>query len=328
MVMKLAKQTLAFFLFCSLVFVTAPGVFADQANQSTAQLTPAQAAQETAQEEQQLVAPIASTQFPSLLDSGFSSMYNLDFQSAQQRFTEYQERNPGDPLGPVAEAAGLLFSELDRLGVLEAQTFVKDAKFEARGKLVPDPAVREKFEAAIRRGQALAQKRLAANGNDRVALFASALAAGLEADYLALVEKRSSASLSYARQANDYAKRLLTVCHDCYDAYVATGITKYLIGSRAAPVRWILRARGFAGDKREGINELQLAAQHGHYLAPFARILLAIADLRDKEPQEAKAVLTGLRTEFPGNTLFERKLEALGSTVAPPVQDQHHREGE
>jgi hypothetical protein len=326
--MKLAKQRLAFFLFCSLVFVTAPSVFAYQANQSTAQLTPARTAQETAQEEQQRGAPIASTQFPSLLDSGFSSMYNLDFHSAQQRFTEYQERNPGDPIGPVAEAAGLLFSEFDRLGVLDAQMLVKDANFQARGKLVPDPAVREKFDATLRRGQVLAQKRLAANGNDHDVLFALTLAAGLEADYLALVEKRTSASLSYARQANDYAKRVLTVCHDCYDAYVATGISEYLIGTRAAPVRWILRARGFVGDKREGINELQLAAQHGHYLAPFARILLAIAYLRDKEPQEAKAVLTGLRTEFPGNTLFERELEALGGTVAPPVQDQHHREGE
>jgi hypothetical protein len=253
----------------------------------------------------------------SLLDSGFHSMYDLDFEGAQQRFAAYQQENPDDPMGPVAEAAGLLFSEFDRLGVLQAQMFVKDASFRARGKLAPDPAIREKFEAAIQRSQALAEKRLAGNGNDRDALFASTLAAGLKADYLALLEKRNMASLRYTRQATDYAQRLLTVCPDCYDAYVATGISQYLIGSRAAPVRWILRAKGFAGNKREGINELQMAAQHGHYLAPFARILLTIAYLRDQQPQQARVLLVDLKTEFPRNTLFARELERLGGAAVP-----------
>src|SRR6267143_229760 len=51
-----------------------------------------------------------------VLDSGFHSMYDLDFADAQQRFTAYQHDNPNDPMGSVAEAAGLLFSEFDRLG--------------------------------------------------------------------------------------------------------------------------------------------------------------------------------------------------------------------
>ena len=250
-----------------------------------------------------------------LLDSGFNSMYDLDFSGAQQRFTAYQRENPDDPMGPVAEAAGLLFSEFDRLGVLKAQIFIKDASFEARRKLTPDPAVLEKFEAAIQRSQAMAEKRLAVNGNDRDALLASTLAAGLKADYLALVQKRNLAALRYTRQATGYAQRLLTLCPDCYDAYVATGISEYLIGSRPAPVRWILHARGFAGDKRDGIQKLQLAAQHGRYLAPFARILLTIAYLRDKQPQQAKVLLVELRSEFPQNTLFAWELERLGSNA-------------
>lgn len=252
---------------------------------------------------------------PSLLDSGFYSMYDLDFAGAQQRFSVYQHENPDDPMGPVAEAASLLFSEFDRLGVLQAQMFVNDATFEARSKLAPDPAVRDRFEVAIQRSQAMAQKRLAGNGNDREALLAAALAAGLKADYLALVQKRNVAALRFTRQATGYAQRLLTVCPDCYDAYVATGISKYLIGSRAAPVRWLLRADGFAGDKREGIKELQMAAQNGRYLAPFARILLTIAYLRGKQPQQARVLLADLSAEFPQNTLFARESERLGGTT-------------
>jgi hypothetical protein len=251
----------------------------------------------------------------SLLDSGFYSMYDLDFADAQQRFIAYQEENPDDPMGPAAEAAGLLFSEFDRLGVLKAQMFVKDASFEARSKFAPDPVVVEKFEAAIQRSRMMAQKRLAINGTDRDALLASALAAGLQADYLALVQKRNMAALRYTRQATGYAQRLLTLCPDCYDAYVATGISEYLIGSSSAPVRWILRARGFAGDKRGGIKKLQLAAQHGRYLAPFARILLTIAYLRDKQPQRARVLLADLKAQFPQNMLFAWELERLGSNA-------------
>lgn len=262
------------------------------------------------------LAGFASTN-PEVLDSGFHLMYDLDFADAQQRFTAYQNDNPNDPMGSVAEAAGLLFSEFDRLGVLQSQMFLKDASFEARSHLVPDPAVQAKFEMAIQRSQAIIQKRLAANPNARDALLAAALSAGLEADYLALIQKQNVAALRYTRQATDYAERLLTVCPDCYDAYVATGISQYLIGSRAAPVRWILRASGFAGNKGEGIKELQMAAQHGHYLAPFARILLTIAYLREKQTQQAKLLLVDLRAEFPRNSLFARELERLGNTAEP-----------
>jgi hypothetical protein len=305
----LVKWILVFVLTGLLLIATATAGFADQADQPAEQ-SPSLVVKQSQRQMQQLPSPTVS-----LLDSGFYSMYNLDFASAQQRFTEYQKENPDEPMGPVAGAAGLLFSEFDRLGVLQSQMFVKDASFRGRSKLAPDPAVRNQFEVAIQRGQAMAQERLAGSGNDRDALLAAALAAGLKADYLALVQKQNIAALSYTRQATGYAQRLLTVCPDCYDAYVATGISKYLIGSRAAPVRWILRARGFAGDKGQGIKELQMAAQHGRYLAPFARILLAIAYLRDKQPQLARVLLADLRAEFPQNTLFARELNRLRGTA-------------
>ena len=50
-----------------------------------------------------------------------------------------------------------------------------------------------------------------------------------------------------------------------------------------ATVRWVLRMEELPGDKHGGISDLQTTAQHGHYLAPFVRVLLAIAYLRDKD---------------------------------------------
>ncbi len=250
----------------------------------------------------------------SALDRGFSGLYNLDFAGAQRDFAAWQQLHPDDPVGPVSEAAGFLFSEFNRLGVLEAQFYENDEAFAERPKLTPDPALREHFLAAIGRAENLSHARLAKDSKDRDALFALTLSSGLQADYAALIEKRNLASLHFTKEASVSAQQLLAVCHDCYDALVATGFSKYIIGSMAAPIRWILRMGGLSADKQGGISDLQTTAEHGHYLAPFARILLAIAYVREKNNSRALQLLTGLRRQFPGNTLFPREIAHLQSS--------------
>jgi len=247
------------------------------------------------------------------LEHGFQGLYNLDFAAAQQDFEAWQRLHPDDPLGPVSEAAGLLFSEFNRLGVLESQFYESDEEFVARSKMKADPAVRDRFQSTIARADTLAHRRLALDAKDRDALFALTLSAGLQADYAALIEKRNFASLHFTKVASNSAQQLLAVCHDCYDALVATGFSKYIIGSMVAPVRWILRLGGLPSDKQEGIADLQMTAQHGHYLAPFARILLAIAYVREKDKPRALELLRGLRSEYPGNPLFANEIGRLHS---------------
>jgi hypothetical protein len=195
--------------------------------------------------------------------------------------------------------------------VLEAQFYENDQAFAGRPKLTPDPSLRNKFQAAIARAETLSRARLAKNSRDRDALFARTLSLGLQADYAALIEKRNLASLHFTKEASASAQELLAVCHDCYDALLATGFSKYIIGSMAAPVRWILRLGGLPSDKQGGIADLQTTAEHGHYLAPFARILLAIAYVREKDKPRALLLLAGLQREFPGNTLFPREIAHL-----------------
>jgi hypothetical protein len=245
------------------------------------------------------------------LDQGFRLLYNLDFDEAHQVFQAWQFEHPQDPVGPTAEAAGLLFKEFHRLGVLESQFYADDKSFENREKVVPNPRVRDDFNAALARAQSSASARLATSPQDRDALFAMTLSSGLQADYAAMIEKRNLPSLRYTREANDWASKLLAVQPDRYDAYLATGFSKYIIGSMAAPVRWIMRIGGVGGDKKQGLAELQLTADHGQYLGPFARILLAIAYVRDKDTARARGVLSALRDEFPRNPLFAREIARL-----------------
>ena len=248
---------------------------------------------------------------PSALDRGFSGLYNLDFNGAQRDFAAWQNLHPDDPMGPVSEAAGFLFSEFNRLGILETQFYENDSAFDKRPKLPADPVVKQRFDQAIVRSENLAHARLAKDSKDRDALFALTLCSGLQADYAALIQKRNLASLHFTKEASANAEQLLAICHDCYDALLATGFSKYIIGSMAAPVRWILRMGGLPADKEGGIADLQMTAAHGHYLAPFARVLLAIAYVREKKKAAAIDLLSGLRQEFPGNTLFPREIARL-----------------
>lgn len=245
------------------------------------------------------------------LDRGFQQMYNLDFTGAHAVFGQWERSHPEDAMGPTADAAAYLFSEFHRLGILESQFFELDKRFESRPKLNPDPAVRAHFDAALAEAQKVARGRLAQNPKDEDALFAMTLVNGLQADYAALIDKRNIASLHYTKEATTWADQTLAVDPHCYDAHIAGGISKYLVGSMAAPIRWLVRLGGVSGDKQEGVKELQLVATRGHYLAPFADILLAIAYVRDHNKQRARELLAQLHGEFPGNPLFTQEIAKL-----------------
>jgi hypothetical protein len=258
------------------------------------------------------LAATATLSLPTL-DHGFQLLYSLDFEAAHGIFAGWEQSHPDDPMGPTCDAAGLLFSEFHRLGILEAQFFEDDKKFESRQKLSPDPAIRARFDAEVRKAQDIAHSLLAKNPKNRDALFALTLTNGLQADYAALIEKRNVASLHYTKEANVWGQQTLTVDPECYDAHIAGGISKYLIGTMAAPVRWLVRLGGVSGDKQEGIKELKLVADRGHYLAPFANILLAIAYVREHDKPRARELLASLRTEFPSNPLFGQEIARIDS---------------
>lgn len=258
------------------------------------------------------IVPQAAADLPSAgLEGGFLRLYDLDFTGAQKEFESWEKSNPENPMGPVSEAAGVLFSEFNRLGVLEAQFYEDDSIFAARKKYQADPGQRARFEQQLSRAEDLARSRLSRDARDRDALLAMTLANGLRSDFAALIEKRNLASLHYTKEATAWAQQLLAADPTCYDAHLASGVSRYIIGSMVAPVRWLLRLGGVSGDKTGGIAELQITAARGRLLAPFARILLAIAYVREKEFPRAHELLLALQRDFPNNTLFGRELARL-----------------
>jgi hypothetical protein len=242
------------------------------------------------------------------LDASFRSMYNLQFDEALRSVETAKSMDASDPLPWVAEVCAIVFREFDRLRVLRSDLFVSNDAFSSRPAYSWIPANKEQFEEAAAGGEKIAKDRLAHNKNDVKALFALSLITGLRGDAAAMITKQNLTALSYLKTATAYSDKLLAVSPDYYDAYVGTGLGKYIIGQKAAPVRWILRIGGIKGDQEQGLKELGLAADRGRFLKPFALIVLAFDDLKHKNTTAARKKLELLHQQFPGNLLFAEEL--------------------
>jgi hypothetical protein len=247
------------------------------------------------------------------LYAGWLQMYDLKFDEAHRTFGQWMENHPADCLGPASDAAAYLFSELARLGALESELFVDDTRFAERKKLLPDAQIKLDFIRQIDRADQLANVTLQTSGNDANALFVKSLTCGLRANYAALVEKENLAALRYTKQGRPFADKLLSVDPNAFDAYLGPGIENYLLSLKAAPIRILLRMTGSKIDREKGLAQLQKTALHGYYFEPFAKLLLAVAALRDNNHERARELLAGLHDRFPENKLYERELERLKS---------------
>ncbi|MGB9007858.1 MAG: hypothetical protein WCC18_04525 [Candidatus Acidiferrales bacterium] len=256
------------------------------------------------------------------LDAGFHLLYELKFEEARTHFAVWEKSHPEDPLGSASEAAAYLFEECYRQGVLTSNFFLDNKRFLGKIPLKPDPELRAAFFAADERAQDLAQLRLKTDPNDANALFAMTLSLGMQANYASLIDKRQLDSLKKVREADKYSKRLLAVAPDAADAYLGLGMANYFIGSLPGTKKFFLGMAGIHGDKKTGIEQLEIAAEHGHYLRSFAKILLALAALRERKIEVARAQLKELVAEFPENQLFASELAKLNVSPAADTPQQ------
>jgi len=247
----------------------------------------------------------------SALYGGWLKMYNLKFDEAHSAFAAWKQSHPDDSLGPASNAAAYLFSELARLGALESELFVDDSRFKDRAKLRPDPARNALFVQEIAQAERLADAALQKSGSDSNALFVKSLTLGLRADHAGLIEKQSLAALSYTKEARVFSERLLQAKPEAADAYFGPGMENYLLSLKPAPLRVLLRVTGSNVDRERGLEEIRETALHGHYLEPFAKLLLAVAALRANNPVRARELLGELHSRFPDNELYMREMDRI-----------------
>ncbi len=256
------------------------------------------------------------------IENGFDLMYRLQFQESRAQFMAWMNKHPEDPIGDVAIAASYLFEELYYNNVLSSEFFLDDKRLFGGIEGKPDESRTRSFREAYKRGSERAQQRLEKSPNDADAIFALTLATGMQANYLAMLEKKQRQALGLMKEHEGLAKRLLELKPESGDAWVAIGTTNYLIGSLPRYLRFLLWFTRVSGNKSYGMEKLQVAAEKGYYLRPFAKIFLAFASLREKQEDTARELLSDLVKEFPENHLFVNELTRMNDRAGEPEESE------
>ncbi|MGA8221433.1 MAG: hypothetical protein WB780_07230 [Candidatus Acidiferrales bacterium] len=245
---------------------------------------------------------------PPILETGFRYLYELNFKGAREQFLSYQKIRPDDPLGKSAEAASYLFEEFNAKGVLTSEFFLNDDRFLGGLEGKPSENRNKAFLDANHQAHDMAKKALKQNSHDTHALLVLTMTDGLESNYAAMIEKKQLPALSLMRQAESESNALLAIDPNAMDAYVALGMSNYVIGCLPSFKRAFLWFGGVHGDRVRGMQQMKSAAEGGHYFQPFAKILLALAYEREHQKDRAQPLLAELSAQFPTNPIFAHEL--------------------
>jgi hypothetical protein len=250
------------------------------------------------------------------LETGYHLLYEQKFPEARDVFQKWADQNPSEPFGQVSIGASYLFQEFFLQRVLTSDYFLDDKRFLGGIKGSPDPGRIQGFQSACGRARVLSFQRLKAQSRDPEGLFALTLCAGMQSDADSMLLKKHYDALKHLKEANGHAELLLHDHPEAYDAYVAPGIAYYVIGSLPSSARFFLWFGGIHGDKQLGMSQVEKTAEKGHYLKPFAKILLALSARREKQNALAQKNLRELTEEFPGNAVYDAEYaKAMGLPI-------------
>ena len=254
------------------------------------------------------------------LEEGYRLLYEQKFADARVVFEKWAEANPDQPFGQVSLAASYLFEEFFLQRVLTSDYFLNDKRFLGGIEGTPDPGRIKNFDDSIVRARELALKRLKKQPHDPESLFALTLSAGMQSDADSMLLKKHLDALKHLKEANANGEALLAHHPEAFDAYVAPGIANYVIGSLSSSARFMLWFGGIHGDRVLGMTQVQKTADQGHYLMPFAKILLALSARREKKDELARKNLKELTEQFPGNAVYDAEYaKALGRPVPASI---------
>lgn len=245
------------------------------------------------------------------IQKAYNQMYDADFRGAAQTLAEFRKDHPADPMGPVSDAANDLFEQLHTMGVLR-----KD--FAHGGKIFGDPPpksasprVSKAFRTALNDTHKLTTSALRKNSNDVQAMLANVLAATLRADYDALVKQSGGSALKEIEQATADSHKVLAVCSQCFDADLASAVENYILGQQSGVDKFFLHLTGAQANESKGLKELKDIAANGQYFRSYARVLLAIAAVRQHNNTRAHDLMVELSKEYPKNDFFRYALQSV-----------------
>lgn len=240
-----------------------------------------------------------------LTDPGFVHFYNNEYDQAIAVFEqELKQQHPADPELYNHLAQSILQREMLRNGALESQLVTGSNPFLRRPGMEISAQDKARFNDAIATSMKLSGDALARNPRDVQALYAQAVAHGLRANYLFLVQKAWLDSLHEITAARKDDEQVVRIDRNFSDARLILGINEYIVGCLSFGWRVLASLEGFHGDREDGIRQLQLVAETGVLNRYDAEALLAAIYRRERQPRRAVPLLQELAQKFPRNYLF------------------------
>jgi hypothetical protein len=243
------------------------------------------------------------------LDRGYAELYHLRFPEGRRLFQEFERAYSGNAMGPASVAASFLFEEFETHRVLTSEFFLDDDTLLGGIKGKPNVVRMQSFQMASELARSQAETTLRADPADADALLAGTMVFGMRANASVLIEKESLEALKFTREGDAWGRRLLAAAPSRKDGYMALGASSYIIACLPFYKRAIVRIGGIKGDRKTGMDLMAEAARNGRFLRPYAKILLALACLRENQAARARALMSELVTEFPQSPLFRREYE-------------------
>jgi hypothetical protein len=235
---------------------------------------------------------------PRTLDDAQALFYNAHYQQAADLALSLRAAGPSDLANLEVRSTALLFVLRGLLNGQDANN--GDNKAEVLARCTACPAVLAAFNADLHEGQRVARAKLAADPNDRVALF---YLGKIDLNYvwlqLGLLGKKTGWDEYWEARHSLDALLKLEPMH--VRGRVSRGWIDYIVNTRMPwGTRWVLGG----GNKKKGLAVVRQAAADQADLYSHAEAEFALWDmlLRDKNVAEATEVARRIAKAYPENT--------------------------
>jgi hypothetical protein len=245
---------------------------------------------------------------------GYEALYNLDYETARNRFQKMVELAPDNPAGPQCMASSLWVQQLNQSWELKATLYSTGAYTD--GKSQVDRKQADEFRKWVRRAKQLAQARLRKDPHNVEALYFLGAAEGVEASWAAGVERKFMAAFRAGSDSVDHHREVLKLAPSFHDAELTIGLMNYIVGSLPLPTKMLVATMGVRGSKKRGLEMLERVTTEGKWARDVARVLLIDLYKRENRRNDAVKTARDLASRYPRNYLFKlQTADALTSQI-------------
>ena len=251
------------------------------------------------------VAGADATEFDRLRNEGNDALYNMDYQTARDRYQRMIKIDPDHPAGYVYLANNIWLEMLNQSRRLTTSTYTTGSFYsQDKDEDKVDAKHDREFNDLIKQAMAATRARLLKNKQDAEALYYQASALGLRAGYGTTVKRSFARAIGDANDSVQIQKQVIKVDPNYTDAYLSIGLYEYVIDSLPFSWRVLARLAGLKGSKKKGIEHLEMVTQKGKYTADDARVVLIGIYSKEGQSERSLEIISQLATKYPRNYLF------------------------